>query len=211
MPDPVPTRQRLVEAGMRLFADQGFGATSVADIEVSVGLQPRRGGLYKHFANKQALLETAVQAYLDDAAAAAGQIVQLDVAAGAASGRSTLRALLLALGRWFLDEMDRLEDLTRVLEHDASRLPQLIASVKTDIVDLSYRTAAGLIATVAPRVADPAATSIVVLGSLVALRRTAWTFGDPPLGIDDERFLNAWADALLATLTTASPRSQPSA
>jgi AcrR family transcriptional regulator len=210
MPDRVPTRQRLLEAGTRLFATQGFGATSVADIEVAAGLQPRRGGLYKHFANKQALLETAVRGWLDDAAAAVRQIVELDVAGAAEPDPSTLRTLLMALGRWFLDEMDRLEDLTRILEHDASRLPQLTASVKSDIVDLSYRTAARLIANAAPQLRDPDATSIVVLGSLVALRRTAWTFGDAPLGIDDERFLNAWADALVATFETASARSRTS-
>jgi AcrR family transcriptional regulator len=204
MADRVPTRQRLMEAGMRLFASQGFGATSVADIEVAVGLQPRRGGLYKHFTNKQALLETAVQTYLDNAAAAARQIVELDVAGPRDPDPSRPRMVLMALGRWFLEEMDRLENLTRVLEHDAARLPQLTASVKAEMVDLSYRTAARLVANAAPHVRDPDATSIVVLGSLVALRRTTWTFGDPPLGIDDERFLNAWADVLLATFETAS-------
>src|SRR5437879_13262826 len=100
---------------MKLFAQQGFGATSVADIEIAVGLQPRRGGLYKHFVNKQALLEAAVQTHLDDAAAAGREIGEIDLAATTEPGGSTLRAVLLALARWFLDEMDRLESLTRVL------------------------------------------------------------------------------------------------
>lgn len=34
------TKDRLVEAGMRLFAQRGFDATSVADIQTEYGLAP---------------------------------------------------------------------------------------------------------------------------------------------------------------------------
>ena len=73
------TRQKLLDAGMRLFAERGFDATSVADLEEAVGLQPRRGSLYKHFANKNELLEAAVRRYLDDADAIAGGLESLDL------------------------------------------------------------------------------------------------------------------------------------
>jgi AcrR family transcriptional regulator len=187
---------------MRLFAERGYGATSVADIEKAVGLQPRRGGLYKHFTNKHDLLESAVRASLDNAASVARQLdsLELGVTAGHPSG---VRSLVMGLGRWFLEEMDRLEELTRVLEHDASRMFELTAAVKADMVDLSYGAAARAIASFAPGVRDVDALAIVVLGSLVALRRTAWTFGAPPLGIGDDRFLKTWADATLAALENA--------
>lgn len=199
MAGPVPTRQRLLEAGMRLFAERGFRATAVGDIEAAVGLQPRCGALYKHFTSKQALLEAAVHAYLDNAAIGATEISALDLSV---LGRdpALLQPVVLGLGRWFLDEMDRLKDLTRVLEHDGLRMADLTAEVKTDIVDLSYRTAASLIAAVAPEVNDSEATAVLVLGPLVALRRTAWTFGSPPLDIDDDRALTAWTELTLATL-----------
>jgi hypothetical protein len=152
--------------------------------------------------NKHDLLETAVRASLDNAASTARQLRALDlgVTPGDTSGA---RSLVIALGRWFLDEMDHLEELTRVLEHDASRLPELTAAVKTDIVDLSYRATGRLIAGFAPGVRDVDALAIVVLGSLVAVRRTAWTFGAPPLGVDDDRFIETWADATLAALGNA--------
>jgi hypothetical protein len=108
--------------------------------------------------------------------------------------------MVLGLGRWFLDEMDRMASLTRVIEHDGQRLAQLTAEVKTNIVDLSYQSAAALVSAIAPEADDPEATAVVLLGALVALRRTAWTFGSPPLGIDDDRALTAWADLTLATL-----------
>jgi AcrR family transcriptional regulator len=203
MPGPEPTRQRLIEAGMRLFAERGFRATAVGDIEAAVGLQPRRGALYKHFPSKLALLEAGVQMHLDRTAAGAAEIGEIDLGA-LGSDREQLRIVVLEIGRWFLTEMDSMKDLTRVLEHDGQRMEHLTAAVKTDIVDVSYRTAARLVATLAPETADPDAVAFVVLGSLVALRRTEWTFGSPPVGLDDTRALSAWTESVLALFTVAS-------
>ncbi len=199
-PSPAPTRQRLVEAGMRLFAARGFQATSVGEIEAAAGLQPRRGALYKHFASKQALLETAVRAYIDRAAEGAVRIGELTLPDASGTGREQLQTVLMDLGRWFLAEMDHLEDLTRVLERDGPRIADLVGQVKTDIVDLSYKVAAALIAGLTPDAPDPDATAVLLLGALVALRRTAWTFGSPPLDVDDVRILTAWVDLTLVTL-----------
>jgi AcrR family transcriptional regulator len=202
MAEPAPTRQRLIDEGMRLFAERGFRATSVGHIEAAAGLQPRRGALYKHFPSKHALLEAAVRAHLDSAATGATQISQLDLTALGAD-RALLGTIVVGLGRWFLDEMDRMKDLTRVLEHDGQRMGELTGEVKTNIVDLSYHAATRLIATLTPEARDPEATAVLILGALVALRRTAWTFGSPPLDIDDDRALAAWAELTLVTLDPA--------
>jgi AcrR family transcriptional regulator len=199
MPERTPTRQRLLDEGLRLFAAQGFRATAVGDIETAAGLQPRRGALYKHFPSKQALLEAAVRSHLERAAAGANLVDELDLGALGAD-RTQLRPVVVGLGRWFLAEMDRMRDLTRVLEHDGQRMGELTREVKTDIVDLSYRTAARLITVVAPRTEDPEAVAVLILGPLVALRRTEWTFGQAPLEIDDQRTLAAWTEMTLATL-----------
>jgi AcrR family transcriptional regulator len=195
-----PTRQRLLEEGLRQFAARGFRATAVGDIEAAAGLQPRRGALYKHFTSKQALLEAAVRSHLDSAAAGAAQIDAITFTRTVGTDRSSLRPLVSGLGRWFLDEMDRMKDLTRVLEHDGERMVDLTLDVKRDIVDLSYRTAANLIAAVAPETLDAQSIALLVLGPLVALRRTAWTFGAPPLDIDDDRALSAWTEMTLTLL-----------
>jgi AcrR family transcriptional regulator len=190
---------------MRLFAERGFGATSVADIEMAVGLQPRRGGLYKHFTNKHALLEAAVRTHLEDARTVARQLEDLDIPSAASTEPAALRTLVIELGTWFLSEMDRLEHLTRVLEHDAARVPELTDAVRTEIVDLSYRAAARVIARLAPQISDAEATAVVVLGTLVAVRRTRWTFGAAPVGIDDDRMLDTLADVILAALGASAP------
>ena len=76
----------------------------------------------------------------------------------------------------------------------------MTAEVKLRAVDLSYRATASLISVIASFVADPEATAVAVLGSLVALRRTTWTFGSPPLSIDDDRFLAAWSSLFVRTV-----------
>jgi AcrR family transcriptional regulator len=184
---------------MELFADRGFGATSVADIEKAVGLQPRRGGLYKHFANKQALLEAAVHQHLDDARTVVATLDAIDAVAVSADPE-TLRTVVFGLGRMFLDVMDRMETLTRLLEHDAQRLPDLTAAVKEEVVDLSYHAAGRAIASAAPDVEDVEAVAIIALGSLVAARRTMWTFGSAPLSISDDRLLRTWVQVSLAAV-----------
>ncbi len=192
---------------MRLFAERGFRATAVGDIEAAAGLQPRRGALYKHFPSKHALLEAAVRAHLESAATGATRIGDLGLTGALGRDRTLLRSVLAALGRWFLEEMDRLKDLTRVLEHDGRQLGELTAEVKADIVDLSYRTAATLIAALVPEVGDPEAIAVLLLGALVALRRTAWTFGLPPLDIDDDRALTAWTELALAVVRGPSAQA----
>ncbi len=193
---------------MRLFAERGFRDTSVGEIEAAAGLQPRRGALYKHFATKQALLEAAVRSRIDAAAAGAAEIGELDLADATRLDPTVLRVIVVGLGRWFLDEMDRMKDLTRILEHDGDRMDHLTAEVKHDVVDLSYRIASDLITAALPAAPDPEALAIVLLGALVALRRTTWTFKSPPLDIEDDRALNAWTDIALAILATAAASDQ---
>src|SRR5437764_14473489 len=57
-----PTRQRIVEAAVELFAGQGFVRTTVGQIEAAAGLTPRAGGFYKHFPSKAAVLEEVLRA-----------------------------------------------------------------------------------------------------------------------------------------------------
>ena len=193
------TRQRLLEAGMHQFATQGYRATSVGSIEAAVGLQPRRGALYKHFPSKDALLTAAVRELIDRTASGSTRITEVD--APAASDEASMESVILRLGHWFLDQMDQMKDLTQLIEHDGQRIPEITGEVKRDIVDLSYRTAASVVTAAAPHIADPEATAVLILGTLVAIRRTDWTFGSPPLDIDDDRILAAWTQHTLSLIS----------
>jgi AcrR family transcriptional regulator len=189
-----------MDAGMRLFATQGFEATTVGEIEVAAGLQPRRGALYKHFDSKQALLEEAVRADLDMAALGVRQIENVDLSSLATADREVLEPLVRAVGQWFLDEMDRLEDLTRVFEHDSGRLGPLTDEVRENLVDLSYRATVRILRALAPQGLDPEAAALMILGPLVALRRTTWTYAAPPLGLADDRTLGCWTSTALSII-----------
>ena len=57
------TRQRILDAATAFFAEQGYVATSITDIEAAVGLTPGSGGLYRHFASKDSLLLEIVSGY----------------------------------------------------------------------------------------------------------------------------------------------------
>src|SRR5438876_1639465 len=60
-----PTRERLLDAAMELFAQRGFASTSVGAIEQAAGLAPRSGALYQYFAGKDELLVAAVERKLE--------------------------------------------------------------------------------------------------------------------------------------------------
>jgi AcrR family transcriptional regulator len=189
-----PTKERLLDAGVRLFAESGFRETTVGDIEAAVGLQPRRGALYRHFPSKEALLQAALERHLQTMAeegAALGELPTADP-----------RAEAIALGRWLLGELDRERPIVRILEQDGDRLAELRDSFRQALVDAGY-VLTGSIARrwlgKAAESVDIESVSVVFLGALVNYRRSTWTFGDTPLGVDDERFLSTWADLCVVT------------
>lgn len=198
MPADAPTRQRLLDAGMTLFAERGFTATTVGDIEAAAGLQPRRGALYKHYPSKAALLDAGARRHIEVAMRGAAQIGDLDFSAVVTLDPVFIRPLLRTFGTWFLAELDQHRALTHLLEHEGDRFPDLLIEIRRDLIDIGNRAAAVLLAAAVPDLEDPEGAAVVLLSSLVGLRRTAWTYGATPLGIDDERALDRWADVVLA-------------
>lgn len=188
----VPTRERLVSAATRLFAEKGFEATSVGEIEAAVGLIPRRGTLYKHFASKVDLLHAVVDARVVDADAflsIAKSIYGQDLST---LTRSDLAELVQEFGRAFLAQLDNHRGLTRIVEHDGERFPDLRARIRTEVIAPGYRAATETLQQINPRQIDAGAHAAVLLASLTGLRRTEWTFGKTTYAISDERALAAW-------------------
>jgi AcrR family transcriptional regulator len=198
----VSTRDRLCGEALRLFATNGFTETTVGDIEEAAGLQPRRGALYRHFGSKEELLMAAVETHVASVEAALARIDAVPPADLAADAR--------AWGRWFLAELDAERNLFRVLEQDGDRFPGLRDVVRERVVDAGHRRIGELIRQRHPAAGaiDAEALALLVIGPLVHHRRAMWTFGRPPVGVDDERLLQAWSDALPAHLDPASRRSR---
>lgn len=184
-----PTKQRLLAEGVRLFAEKGYRETTVGEVEAAAGLEPRRGALYRHFPSKEALLEAALEEHLRSLADAAIGLDQLPV--------GDLRQEAMIMGRWLLAELDRERAIVRILEQDGDRLADLRDRFRHSLVDPGYEITADLARRWLGKASDQLdieAFSAVLLGSLVNYRRSTWTFGATPAGLDDDRFLTAWAD-----------------
>jgi AcrR family transcriptional regulator len=97
---------------MRLFSEQGYQETSVAQIEAAAGLAPGSGALYHHFKSKEALLEAGIDRQLDRRNA------MHDIRALFA-GLGDLRSELTMLGRYVLAVLDEEAQLLQI----ASRVP----------------------------------------------------------------------------------------
>jgi len=180
----VPTRERLLREGLRLFASRGFDGTTVGDIEAAAGLKPRRGGLYRHFPSKLALLEAAVARHNATARRAAFEFTRLPV--------EDPRELALLVGRWMLADLDAQRAMTHVLEREGNRLQTVRDEFRVGS-DAGFQAAAALVRKWAAD-GDAEVVGVVLLGALVNFRRSAWTLGLAPLELDDERFLVGFAD-----------------
>jgi len=62
----VNTKERIMQAALKLFVAQGYQKTSIANIETEAGLVPRAGAFYRHFESKQALLIEAAKSYVSE-------------------------------------------------------------------------------------------------------------------------------------------------
>src|SRR5918992_5116165 len=99
MDDDRSTRQRLLDAGLKLFAERGYRGTTVGHVEEAAGLAPRAGALYKHFGSKKDLLAAVVERHLVELQTVERIVDLLPL--------GDLRSELTLLARWVLNELDR--------------------------------------------------------------------------------------------------------
>ena len=62
----VNTKEKIMQAGLKLFVELGYQKTSIAKIETEAGLVPRAGAFYRHFESKEALLVAAAKTYVSE-------------------------------------------------------------------------------------------------------------------------------------------------
>lgn len=197
-PEPqASTRERLLSAGLTLFAKQGFAATSVGEIEAAAGLQPRRGGLYRHFRSKEALLEAAVAGHFN-------AVKQVNLALFQARDTDP-RTVALIFGRWLLADLDSQMHMTHILEREGDRLVHLrdkfrdgaeagFQAVKTIIEGWLQERGAHL---------DSRVLAVTLMGGIINFRRSAWTLGAPPLDLTDDQFLSGFVDLVASLVENA--------
>ena len=78
--DAAPTADRILDAALRLFAEQGFAATSVRQIAKAVGVTD--AALYSHFSSKRAIFDRLIESMGPPNAAMMGIDIPAVVQAG---------------------------------------------------------------------------------------------------------------------------------
>jgi AcrR family transcriptional regulator len=177
------TRQRLVEAGLEVFADRGYHAARVDDVVRAA--ETSHGTFYLYFANKEELLRDLATMCAADLRSAAGAL-QVD-APNAADGDG-----LDAFVRAFMATYSRYGPVIRAWMEDQmgdGDINRLGVRVFTEIADaLGQRLSA----------ADAVATPARVGALMALLERVAYYSASGRLDVEDP--------AMLATLTTVVRR-----
>jgi AcrR family transcriptional regulator len=199
----VPTRERLVTEAMRLFSEQGYTETSVAQIEAAAGLAPGSGALYHHFKSKEALLEAGIDRQLDRRRA------MQDIRALFA-GLGDLRSELTMLGRYILTVLDDESQLLQISSRVPSDLSGRLNDAYAALFDGLNAELADWVRGWAPGVGkrDAAAIGAIGVNALLGQRATRALFRAPGAGITDERYIAEWT-AMLANRIQSLREGEP--
>lgn len=193
---------------MRLFGEQGYSATSVAQIEAAAGLSPGSGSLYKHFRSKEELLTAG----LDRLLATSDRVVP---PTEEVTDRPEMFDEMTAVVRAGLRRMATDRDLNRLLFRGLEAFPELLERFGDGEIGRIHRMIAALLADRAAT-ADPdadrpdipdsehepdwAAIAVVLQGATAHYWLLADLFGAHPSGVDEDRFVDAVATLAAARL-----------
>jgi AcrR family transcriptional regulator len=189
------TRERIVDEAMHLFSQHGYAATSVAKIEAAAGLTPGAGGLYHHFASKEAVLAAGIERQLSRL----GALREIRHVLGSLGD---LRAELTLTARYVLAELDSESELLRILASDARNRPKLLTTAVEELVSSTFTGFAAWISERAEHpIPDEQATAIAAfgLGSLFSTRLLRDVLGIPAL-VDDQALVDTWVRMMVAAL-----------
>lgn len=195
--DGSSTRDRLLSEALRLFGENGYKATRVAEIENAAGLAPGRGGLYRHFASKRELLIAAVT---QEADRNRELLAKLSPAPNSTDPRPTPMELAWA----GLQRLRQERDLNRLVLRGLADSPELLElAVQTDIGPVHRSLEAWL----RPQLSegwDAAAFAAVLAGAITHFWLLEDVFGQHPTGVTAEAYI-----ATLASLCSEAFTPRP--
>jgi AcrR family transcriptional regulator len=175
------TRERILDAALKLFAEEGFQGTTISEVERRVGLTPGTGSFYRHFPSKDALLQAAVDREVekihDEIIEARSTLVERD-------DPGQQRTLMLTLA---LRDLQRYDRLLRLMLTEGERVPELAEAITTAL----QRPYDDLV------LDDP--TTVLTLAALGGYHLFSIMQGRPFQGMPEDEFI-----ARLAALTPKS-------
>jgi AcrR family transcriptional regulator len=189
------TKERIVEVASALFAERGYGGTSIAEVERAAGLTPGSGGLYRHFASKDELLAEVVLSYT-------GRVRELRRSLGARhceegvgamrseqAAREALTRVLASLGEFLLGE----QAMVRI-GADSASLPDSARSALGEAWDEGYGIFADLFARFGRTREEAAEAALLALGSLAHYFDHLSSWRREPLSVGLDRFARRWLE-----------------
>jgi AcrR family transcriptional regulator len=180
---------RILREATRLFAEKGYERTSVPEIQAAAGLTRGSGAMYKHYPSKEALLAAVIGGFLDQAGQERATLGDLALPPG---------ETLCWIARAVVDTLDRRRAELRIIWRDLQQFPSLQATVRSQIMQSSYRAIAAWLRAQAHqghiREHDSEAVAAVIHGGLVMFKVFEAVWGEKTLPVDDERFKRAWCD-----------------
>jgi AcrR family transcriptional regulator len=201
------TRERIVAEALRLFAERGYAATSVAEIEAAAGLSPGAGGLYRHFRSKEEVLAAAVREHISRTAEQVAATFEQSAAVRDQPLADRLR-LAAAAG---LRKMREEADLIRVLFRDLDKFPNLVAEMREGIANPLYHLFAKWLSG-QPEMAgideDWDAVALALGGAIVNYWLAHDALYEAPNRIDEERFVAGWTRLAMGLVGTATEAVQ---
>ncbi|WP_037634667.1 TetR/AcrR family transcriptional regulator [Streptomyces katrae] len=190
------SRTRVVEEAMRLFGEQGYAKTTIAEIERAAGLSPGSGALYRHFRSKEELLAQGVRSKVAENAGLLALLGEMQAAAAL-----PLRERLAALARAGLRRLDEERDLNRIVLRDLATFPALLEEVREgEMRRIHAAVAQWLRMQAGPAERDWDALAVVLVGAVSHFWLLRDVFDTHPSGLDEDRLVAAFVDLAVGLL-----------
>jgi AcrR family transcriptional regulator len=190
------TRDRILNEALRLFADHGYAGTSIASIEEAAGLSPHSGALYTHFGSKEQVMAAAVERAIQTAEASFALAPMLSLGSLEAELTLAARGSLILMTNW--------RNLIRVMAKEGDRFPEVMAEARERLFGNSRQFLAKWLESKAPDDGssdrDFEAITTIWLGAIENYWIATSIHDDPPLGIDEDRFVRQWVHTLMTAI-----------
>ncbi|MFC9786343.1 TetR/AcrR family transcriptional regulator [Rhodococcus sp. NPDC127528] len=202
----VSTKDRIIETALRLFGEQGFARTSVAQIEAEAGLTGGSGALYRHFRSKNALLVAAVASRLEQKEEWAQyldpdfSIVRMLDAVAPDANMADRLTLLCGIG---LARLEHNRDVTRILFRDNTIDKEVLETFRREEYETSMPVfTRGLAELSGDADTDWRPVAAVLIGAVAHFWMITDIFeGEHPAGVDAQQYLRATAELVAARLS----------
>lgn len=189
------TRERLLDAGLELFAQHGVDATGIRDLEEHAGLKAGSGSFYRHFASKEEVFDEVIEREVVRIRSQF-DLLQRTIEGSLGDSQAELRLNI----RSRLVGLEFMTKFIAILGRERSRAPNMVRLVSDVLVNTGHELEAEKLKAKMDRgeivETNPKALAVVISNAVIGFFLTKMYFG----GITDEVDDNAFIDTLVTLL-----------